>query len=71
VTRAQFIARAIRAAEREFRIPRGWWGTWRDVTNGKVRVHLVRGWCWRVTRRGVLVSDHDSRPSAIGKAAKL
>jgi len=71
MTRAQFIARAVRAAERELRIPPGWWGTWRDFTNGKVRVHLVRGWCWRITRRGVLVSTHDSRMSSIATAVKL
>jgi hypothetical protein len=71
MTRAQFVARAVRAAERELRIPRGWWGTWRDFANGKVRVHLVGTWRWHVTRRGVLVSKHDSRSGAIGKAAKL
>lgn len=71
MTRGQFVARAIRAAERDLRVPPGWRGTWRDVTNGKVRVHLTARRYWRITRAGVELSRHDSRDAEIRKAAKL
>lgn len=72
MTRQQFIARAVRTAERNLGIPQGWWGTWRDFTNGTVRVRLRGSWEWRVTWcSGTEISRHDSRAGAIRKAAKL
>lgn len=70
MTRKQFVEIATMAAERHIEVPTGWWGKWRDVTNGVVRVTFT-GSCWRVSRKGVAISRHDSRNFAIRKAAKL
>lgn len=70
MTRAQFMARAIHDAEKRLQIPAGWWGTWKDVTNGKVRVNFT-GSCWRLRHNGKLISKHDSRSFAISKGEKL
>jgi len=70
MTKKQFVDRAVRAAERELRVPPGWWGTWRDVTDGESRVHFT-GRGWRVSRKGSGISDHDSREFAIRKATKM
>lgn len=74
MTREQFIERAIRTAERAQALPRGWWGTWRDATNGRVRVKFARR-CWHVTLVGALgtstiLSKHDSREGALRKALR-
>lgn len=78
MTYPEFVAKTIRAAERELQVPVGWWGTWRDVTNGKERVRLSRNaWILSTTRgqgtrsRAVVVSRHDSRAFAIAKARKV
>jgi hypothetical protein len=71
VTRDEFRARAVRAAERELDVPAGWWGTWRDVTNGAVRVRFTRGEAWEVSCAGMRISIHDRREGAIRKASKL
>jgi hypothetical protein len=71
MTRKQFIERALRIIERSLLIPRGWWGTWRDVTNGSVRVRYSGGGIWTLSVRGKRVSRHDSRAGAISKARKL
>lgn len=72
MTREAFIARAILTAERDIGVPPGWWGVYLDVTNGSARVVFSpHGRCWRLTVDGVEISRHDSRPSAIKKAAKL
>jgi len=70
MTREQFIARAVRAMERSVGAPAGWWGTWRDVTNGTARVLFSSG-AWTVSLRGKRVSRHDSRAHALAKARKL
>ena len=70
MTRREFEARAIRNAERYLGVPAGWWGTWRDVTDGVARVRFT-GRAWRLWRRGKKVSDHDSRSGAIRKAGAL
>lgn len=70
MTRAQFIVKATREAERNLRIPPGWWGTWNDVTNGAARVKFS-GSCWTVSIRGKRISRHDSRAFAISKARAL
>lgn len=72
MTRQQFIAKAVRRAEQDLRIPPGWWGIYRDVGNNYVRVKFsTRGSGWFVYERGKIVSKHDSRLSAINKARKL
>lgn len=79
MTRAEFVARATRAAEKALFIPRGWWGIYRHVTGpaegGLVHVKYMAGGGWRVVLEldGALstVSKHDSRPSAIAKARRV
>lgn len=71
MTRSQFTARAIRNAERDLGVPPGWWGTWRDVTDGAVRVSVYARSGWKITLRGKRISTHDSRSFAITKARKL
>lgn len=71
MTRQEFFAKAIRTAERALYVPTGWWGRWRDVTNGTVRVAWSRSGGWRITVGGHVISRHDSRSSAIRKAANL
>jgi hypothetical protein len=70
VTRREFVDKATRDAERRIGVSAGWWGTWRDITDGAVRVRFT-GSAWRVSRAGKKVSDHDSRSSAISKAKKV
>jgi hypothetical protein len=70
VTREQFTARAVRDAERALQVPPGWWGVWRDVTDGIARIHFSSGG-WTVSVRGKRVSRHDSRTFAISKARRL
>lgn len=70
MTRDEFIEKATRVAEYALQIPAGWWGVYRDVTNGIARVRFSRD-CWVVSLDGKVVSRHDSRSFAIGKAAKL
>jgi hypothetical protein len=74
-TRAKFVHAAVLAAEREMRIPRGWWGVYRDVRgpSGQRAYYGVSSGtrCWIVSHNGKRVSAHDSRRSAIRKAAKL
>lgn len=74
MTRAEFTVFAIKAAERALQVPPGWWGTWRDVTNGIERVRLSRdAWVLSTTRgqgtrsRARVISRHDSRAFAISK----
>ena len=72
MTRAEFVARAVRTAERDLRVPAGWWGTWRDLhapSGARVR-HGGNVWTVR-DRSGRVVSKHDSRRVAIRKAAGL
>lgn len=74
MTREQFTAKALRAAERAIRVPPGWWGTWRDVysPSGTVRIRFSNhGRCWVIRHNGIVVSRHDSRSFAIAKARKL
>ena len=81
MTRAEFIARATRAAEKALYIPPGWWGIYRHVTGpaeaegGLVHVKYMSGGGWRIVLEvgGALstVSTHDSRPSAIAKARRV
>lgn len=70
MTRKQFEESAIRSKEKDLRIPRGWWGTYRDVTDGVRRVRFSSG-VWIVSLRGKIASRHDSRSFAIRKAARL
>lgn len=70
MTLDQFTKLAVRIEQQRLRIPTGWWGTYRDVTNGAARVKFT-GSCWRITHHGKLVSRHDSRDFAISKARKL
>ena len=71
MTRVEFIARAIKEAERAIGFPSGWWGRWRDATNGTGRVHWS-GRVWFISwRSGKRISRHDSKVSAIRKASKL
>ena len=74
MTRKQFVARAVKEAERRLGVPPGWWGTYDDVRGpGGVRVRLINRrsgrWTVRVGKR--LVSKHDSRAFAIKKARGL
>jgi hypothetical protein len=72
MTRAEFIARATRAAEQEMGVPAGWWGMYRDVRgpNG-TRVHWSSN-AWTIRDSdGKMVSRHDSRQFAIRKAVRL
>lgn len=74
MTRKQFVARAVKEAERRMGVPPGWWGTYDDVRGPcGVRVKLIDrrsgGWSVRVGKR--LVSKHDSRAFAIKKARRL
>jgi hypothetical protein len=71
VTRSEFIARAVRAAERAIEVPQGFFGVWRDVTNGVVRVRFTRSDEWEVSRAGMRISLHSLREGAIRKASKL
>jgi hypothetical protein len=70
MTRDKFIAKAVRAAERALEVPPNWWGTWRDVTDGTVRVKFT-GSCWRISCAGMKMRDHDSRALAIRQAARI
>lgn len=70
MTRAEFEAKAIRSEEKRLYVPPGWWGTWGDVTNGKVRVRFS-GRCWTISVGGKRVSQHDARGNAISKAKRL
>lgn len=78
MTKEDFDAKALRAAERAIGVPPGWWGTWRDVRGplGQ-RVYFSSG-AWVVARSSISFpgrwlrrSRHDSRSFAIGKARKL
>jgi hypothetical protein len=72
MTRQQFIDRAVRKAERENQIPKGWWGGWREITNGSTVVRFIpSSWCWVIKKDGRQVSKHDSRTFAIAKARRL
>lgn len=72
MTKKQFEALAIRDSQRRLAVPEGWWGTWRDVTNGDFRVKFGgRGDTWTVRSGSKIVSKHYSRASAIAKARKL
>lgn len=71
MTRAEFVDRAVRAAEKALHVPPGWWGTYSDVHGpGAVRVRWS-GQCWAVRHDGVLVSRHDSRSYAITAARRI
>ena len=69
MTRKEWEARTLRAGEKALRLPAGWWGTYAEVRSPRgVRVKFS-GRCWTVRdRKGVIVSKHDSRDSAIKKA---
>lgn len=76
MTRQQFIDSAVRKAERAICVPPGWWGTWRDVTNGLIRVTRHRsGWVIRRLNwsnkdkiEWTRISKHASRADAMRKA---
>lgn len=72
MTRTQFVEMAIREMEREIGVPAksGWWGTYRDVTNGIHRVRLVRD-AWVLSYYNNVISRHASKKFAISKARKL
>jgi hypothetical protein len=70
MTRAQFVAMAVKAAERQLGVPPGWWGTWRDVTDGTVRVRWTGQW-WRISCAGIEIGRGDSRPNSIARARKM
>lgn len=70
MTRDEFVLKSVRAAEREISVPSGWWGTYRDVTNGIARVRFSRD-CWVISTDGKVVARHGSRECAIRKAASL
>lgn len=71
----EFNRRAIREARRKLGIPEGWWGTWRDVTDGTHRVRWDgRAWvvsAYTVAVKADPISKHDSRGYAISKARAL
>jgi hypothetical protein len=71
VTREQFVAKAVREAERALHVPAGWWGTWREVhsPDGGVLVRFSAG-VWLVVVGSLRVSRHDSRSYAIKKAQR-
>lgn len=71
MTRPEFIAKAIHSAEKSLGIPAGWWGTWRHVQGPRGQEVRCTGQCWIVRYRGAVVSRHDVRSGAIGKARKL
>jgi hypothetical protein len=74
MTRDEFEAKAIRAAEKALRIPAGWWGTYRDVCAWYgtlfVRVRFSVSY-WVLSIDGKVASKHDSRGSAISKGSRL
>lgn len=71
MTRPEFVERATRDAEKKLSIPRGWWGTWRDVSGPNGQRVLFSAGVWTVSLNGVRISRHDSRPFALRKAAKI
>lgn len=73
MTKKQFIERAIRRAEKDIGAPPGWWGTWRDLTNGKARIRFsTHSMKWVLSDgSGHIVSKHFSRGSAIAKARRI
>lgn len=71
MTRDEFIARAVKSAERDLGVPAGWWGTWRDITNGIARVRFASGKVWEVSLDGKRISLHARREGAIRQASKL
>lgn len=69
---AAFLAKAVRAAEKELRIPAGWWGTYRDVRGpGGVRVRNAGDRRWTVRIGAALVRTYETRAGAIRAAQKL
>jgi len=74
VSRAQFVAKAIRTAERALGVPAGWWGAYVDVRGpGGRRVQFGQmhgSRCWVVSVNGKRISGHDSRIGAIAKAVR-
>ena len=80
VTREQFIARAVKDAERTIDAPPGWWGIWRDMRgpNGErvrfapgVRPHGALNDAWTATNRDGSKSRHGSRAAAVKAAVKI
>ena len=71
-SREEFVAAAVREAERRLNVPAGWWGTYKHVRapGGAAVRSGLNG--WRIYgATGRFVSAHDSRAYAIKKAAKL
>lgn len=71
MTRREFERRAIRQAEKDARLPTGWFGTYRHAQSGTgVDVKWMRDH-WNVYDGVKIVSKHDSREFAIKKARRL
>lgn len=76
MSQLKFIEKAVRHMEKAYRIPRGWWGTYTEATNGIARVVFSRR-AWFVYRsksdglRWTLISKHDSREHAFRKARTI
>lgn len=70
MTKREFAFKALRAYERHLGIPFGWWGTYRDFTNGGLRV-LFGSTTWTLSARGKVISRYDSRAGAINRARRM
>ena len=68
MTKEQFVGKAVKNEERRLKLPRGWWGTWRDIYGPEGERVRFSGGGWHVSVDGLRVSSHDSRPYAISKA---
>lgn len=73
MTRAKFIEKAVRAAERTLDIPAGWWGTYLKIDGPRgERVRFSQTWSeWSVVNRDGRKSWHDGRAAAIRAARKV
>lgn len=71
MTKEEFTARAVKEYRIRHRIPAGWWGTYRDSTDGVHRVRLAGFGVWTLTLLGKKVSQHNSKSGAIRKARSL
>lgn len=79
MTRADFVAKAVRTAERALHVPPGWWGIYRDVhgPKGQQVTFSKHSFSWIVTvkEKGTSkrkeIGKYGTRGGAIGKARRL